>query len=673
MPRFPGRSRWAALPWAAMAPAALLLLTTVDAQIPSATETLLYQFTNGADGTSPNDLVPYSDGNFYGVTSNTMFRITPAGTLTTLYTFCDSPGLCPNGKPLPAGLTVGPAPDHLFFGLTANSPSPGGPTFFQITSAGIFTKILTLPGGDGNPAAATPNAGAKLLLGSDGNFYGTNPGPTGTSGSLFQLTPGGTFTTLHTFSAANEGINTDGSMPYGRLIEAADGNFYGTTYLGGTYGGGTIFKMTPAGTVTAIYSFGAAGGLGASNTDGRNPFAGVIQGTDGYLYGGTPNGGAHDIGTLFRVTTGGVLTTLHQFSNAGNLTLSFAPSPAAISLGQFATLSWSLAGIIATEGGGPKQSLLQGRDGNFYGFGGEVQSGANTVFQLTPAGAFTTILAPPAGETEPDSLFQTSDSRFHGTNFYGGGAGDNGSVFELTLGSIALPTPCTAGVTPATGAGLYTGAQAADGTAAVTPTMPGTYYYSLTCTFPGNPDSPTVGPIYAQVTVGAPVLPSFATGLLSIPIASIGNGRYDNMVVRVGSIISGPTGSAPDGSAVTYDPATKQMIVPAVTVGSTSFYNVGITIAGLVSIDNVTGVDTYDGVRLTIPSVQVQGGPAYHDVVVTVGSIVSAGGEMPANIRDVYNPATKQLTIAAVQPGSKVYTNAIVTVASVVSVGGSGP
>ena len=76
------------------------------AQAPSATETLLYTFTNGADGAFPNDLVAGTDGNFYGVTSNTMFRITPGGALTTLYTFCTSPSLCPNGKPTPAGLTL---------------------------------------------------------------------------------------------------------------------------------------------------------------------------------------------------------------------------------------------------------------------------------------------------------------------------------------------------------------------------------------------------------------------------------------------------------------------------------------------------------------------------------------------------------------------------------------
>jgi uncharacterized repeat protein (TIGR03803 family) len=674
-PHRPKNRAWRPFAVAWMTVTAVLLYPgSTTAQVPTATETILYSFANGADGTSPSDLVPYSDGNLYGVTSNTMFKITPNGTLTTQYTFCTSSPLCPNGKPLPAGLTLGPDKQS-FYGLSESSSGPAGPAFFRITPAGVYTPVLTLPGSDGNPAAATPNAGAKLVLGSDGNFYGTNPGPNGTSGSIFRITPAGVFTTIHTFSPTTSGVNSDGAMPYGRLVQAStDHNFYGTTNAGGLYAGGTVFKFTLAGAFTSLYSFGTVGGVGASNADGRNPFAGLTEGSDGNLYGGTPNGGgASDIGTLFRITTGGTLTTLHQFKLPGNLTLTLTPKPATISLGQFTTLTWSLAGTISNEGGGLKQSLLQGLDGNFYGFGGEVQSGVNSVFQLTPAGAFTTILPPPSGETEPDSLFQSSDGKFYGTNYYGGGAGNNGSVFELTLGSSPPATPCTAGISPGTGGGTFTGAQAINGTLAVTPTVVGTYYYSLTCTFPGNLFSPTVGPIYAQVNVSGPALPSYTAGQLNIPTISIGRARFDNMVVTLGSIVSGPAGAGPNTTEVTYDTGTNQMSIPAVTVGTTTYYNLVITVGSLVSIGSMTGGDTYDGTHLSIPSVQILGGSAYHDVVVTVARIVSAGGGMPTSVRDVYNPATQQLTIAAIQPGSTVYTNAIVTVGTVVSVGGAGP
>lgn len=642
------------------------------AQAPSATETLLYTFTNGADGAFPNDLVAGTDGNFYGVTSNTMFRITPGGALTTLYTFCTSPSLCPNGKPTPAGLTL--LSGDLFYGLDAISSGPGAPAFFDITSSGAYSTVLSLAPADGNPAGSAPGSGAKLVLGSDGNFYGADAGPTDTSGSIFRITPGGVFTTLYTFSPTTGGINSDGATPYSRLMQASDGNFYGTTYSGGTYGGGTVYRITPAGVLASLYSFGTVGGVGDSNVDGRNPFAGLIEDTDHNLYGGTPNGGGvHDLGTLFRITLGGELTTLHQFNPSTNLTLSFAVSPASITLGQFANLTWSLAGTIASEGGGPKQTLLLGKDGNFYGFGGEVSSGADSVFQMTPAGVFTTILPPPSGETEPNSLLQTGDGKFYGTNYYGGSAGNYGSVFELTLGSSPVTTPCTAGISPASGGGAFGGALAANGHLAVTPTATGTFYYSMSCSFPGNEDTPTVGPYYAELTVNGPVLPAYGGGLLSIPLVGMGNVSFDSMVVSLGHIVSGPSGSAPGGSEVTYDPSSAEMNIPAVTVGANTYYNVLITIANLGSIGAVTGADTYDGATLSIPSVQVLGGSAYHDVIITPGTIVSAGGGMPTSVRDSYNPATKQLTIAAIEVGGKVYTNPIITVGSIVSVGGLGP
>jgi uncharacterized repeat protein (TIGR03803 family) len=642
------------------------------AQVPTATETLLYSFTNGADGAFPNDLVAGTDGNFYGVTSNTMFRITPGGMLTTLFTFCTSPSLCPNGKPTPAGLTL--ASGDAFYGLDAISSGPAAPAFFELTSSGAYTNVLSLTGGDGNPAGSAPGSGAKLVLGSDGNFYGADAGPTDTSGSIFRITPKGVFTTLHTFSPTTGGINSDGATPYSRLMQASDGNFYGTTYTGGAYGGGTVYRITPAGVPTLLYSFGTVGGVGDSNVDGRNPFAGLVEGNDHNLYGGTPNGGGvHDLGTLFRITLDGELTTLHQFNPSTNLTLSFAVSPGAITLGQFANLTWSLAGTIASEGGGPKQTLLLGKDGNFYGFGGEVSSGADSVFQMTPAGMFTTILSPPSGETEPNSLLQTSDGKFYGTNYYGGSAGNYGSVFELTLGTSPVPTPCTPGISPGSGGGAFGGALAANGNLAVTPTATGTYYYSLICSFPGNEDTPTVGPLYATLAVNGPVLPAYGAGQLSIPLVGIGNASFDSMVVTLGGIVSGPNGSPPSGSEVTYAPASNQMTIPAVTVGSTTYDNVVITVGSLISVGAVTGADIYNGATVSIPSVQVLGGSAYHDVIITLGSIISAGGGMPTSVRDVYDPATKQLTIQAIEVGGKVYTNPIITVGSIVSVGGLGP
>jgi uncharacterized repeat protein (TIGR03803 family) len=654
---------WVAIP-AILLVAAVACPTLCRAQlpVPGATETILYPFADGADGAFPNDLIPYTDGNFYGVTTNTMFRVTPGGALTTLYTFCTAQVQCPNGKPTPAGLTVGT--DGNFYGLSQSSAGPAGQVFFRLTPLGAYTAITALSGSDGNPAGVAPAAGAKLVLGSDGNFYGVDAGSGSASGSVFQITPAGVFTTLYTFTAATGGINSDGSKPYGRLTQASDGNFYGTTWLGGTYGVGTVFRITTGGAFTSLYSFGTAGGLGSANTDGYTPFAGLTQGSDGNLYGGTTAGGAHGRGTLFRMTTGGVLSPLHQFSGATNLAFNVNVFPATISLGQNATLSWSTAGVILSEGGGPKESLLLGRDGNFYGFGNEISSGSDTVFQLTPAGAFTTILQPPSGETEPDSLFQTADGRFYGTNYYGASAGDYGSVFGLSVANGPPVTPCAPSVSPVTGGGVWSAAQPSNGMAVVTPTAVGTYFYSLTCTYTGNPDSPVVGPVYAILTVTAPTLPTYAGGQLTLPTVLIGNANYSNMVVTLGHIVSGPSGSAPIGAAATYDPATDQLTIPAVVAGSTTYYNVVITVGSLVSIGSVTGADLYNGAYLSIPVVQVLGGSTYDNVAITVAGIDGLARGMPSAAQDEYDPATNRLLIPAVVYADSVYTNVTITVGS---------
>jgi hypothetical protein len=155
---------------------------------------------------------------------------------------------------------------------------------------------------------------------------------------------------------------------------------------------------------------------------------------------------------------------------------------------------------------------------------------------------------------------------------------------------------------------------------------------------------------------------------LTIPSVTIGSATFSNMVVTVGSIVTLPSGTAPNGSMDNYVPATNLLTIPAVTVGANTYYNVVITVASLISIGAVSGADVYTGTDLIIPSVQVLGGPVYNNVVITVGSIQSAGGGMPGNVRDVYNAATKELTIAAVAVNGRVYTNAIVTPARILSI-----
>jgi uncharacterized repeat protein (TIGR03803 family) len=169
---------------------------------------------------------------------------------------------------------------------------------FKITPGGTFT---TLHAGGG-----TFQSG--LTLGTDGNFYGTSvAGGPSAHGYVFRITPSGTLTTLYNF-----GPLPDGYLP-GTLVQGSDGNFYGTTLQGGANSGGMLFKITPSGTLTTIYNFCSQSGC----ADGTAPL-GLIQGTDGNLYGVTGGGGSGGgYGTTFKISTTGTLTTLHSFDLNG--------------------------------------------------------------------------------------------------------------------------------------------------------------------------------------------------------------------------------------------------------------------------------------------------------------------------------------------------------------------
>ena len=164
---------------------------------------------------------------------------------------------------------------------------------------------------------------------------------------------------------------------------------------------------------------------------------------------------------------------------------------------------------------------------------------------------------------------------------------------------------------------------------------------------------------------------TYNAGELSMPRVAIGGATYSNMVVTVGSIVSGPSGTGPYGVEDRYDPGSKQLTVQAVTAGSATYYNVVVTVADLISIGGVAGADTYDGSELAIAYAQVLGGSLYTDVVISGTSINSVAGGMPALIADTYDAATRQLTIPAVQVGSHVYTNVTITVGTVESTGDS--
>ena len=426
-----------------------VLLFLACMSTPSSAQTLatVYDFCaqpNCADGYLPHaGPVQGTDGNFYGTTSQggapfdgTVFKITQSGALTTLHSFSGADGANPMAELVQGN-------DGNFYGTTFNGGANNDPscvfggfvgcgTVFKVTPGGSFTTVYNFCSQqyclDGsNPAGA-------LVQGTDGNLYGTSGGQTG--GTFYKITPGGMLTTLYNFCSQ---LNcTDGEYPL-TLVEGADGNFYGTTFAGGTsnncnrqgsFGCGTIFKITPQGVLTTLHSF--------TNADGCYPEAGLVQGTDGNFYGTTSGGGANGYcgapiqagGTVFKITPAGVLTSLYTFCSQSN----------------------------CSDGDLPYGELVQATDGNFYGTtngGGNPSSGGGygTIFKITPNDAFVSLyhfcsLANCSDGILPyGRVIQAADGNLYGTT-YEDGTNGGGTTFRLSLGLVLSPvqfipvTPC---------------------------------------------------------------------------------------------------------------------------------------------------------------------------------------------------------------------------------------
>jgi uncharacterized repeat protein (TIGR03803 family) len=208
-----------------------------------------------------------------------VFKITPGGTLTTLHIFGFTDGAWPFGA-----LVQGSDGD--FYGTTNWGGTYWNGTVFKIGSGGTLSLLYSFCGeNNGCSDGAAPTAG--LVQATDGNFYGTARSYPDGPGTVFKITPSGTLTTLHTFDG------TDGVAPYAGLVQGTDGNFYGTTEWGGAYYYGTVFRITPGGTLTTLHSF--------DSSAGDIPLGGMVQVRDGFLYGTTSQGGAYGYGTVFRL------------------------------------------------------------------------------------------------------------------------------------------------------------------------------------------------------------------------------------------------------------------------------------------------------------------------------------------------------------------------------------
>jgi uncharacterized repeat protein (TIGR03803 family) len=273
---------------------------------------------NGTNGQSPQyeTLVQGLNGNLYGTTegggangAGTVFEITPRGKLTTLYSFCSQTN-CADGNGPRVSLVQ--ATNGSFYGTTEGGGADNEGTVFEITPRGKLTTLYTFDisgGGYGN--ANFPGHG-PLVQGLNGTFYGTNiVGGANGQGTVFEITPAGKLTTLYSFGSQLG----DGNTPVSGLVEATNGSLYGTTLGGGANNNtGTVFKITPGGKLTTLYSFCSESGC----TDGYRLYAGLVQATNGNFYGTTLYGGANGQGTVFEITPAGKLTTLHSFCSQTN-------------------------------------------------------------------------------------------------------------------------------------------------------------------------------------------------------------------------------------------------------------------------------------------------------------------------------------------------------------------
>ncbi|MEP7311715.1 MAG: choice-of-anchor tandem repeat GloVer-containing protein [Pseudomonadota bacterium] len=435
------------------------------------------------------DMLLASDGNFYlasygGGTAGggAILQMTPAGTVTNIHSLAGAPneGLTPYG-----GLIEGVDGD--LYGTTYLGGAHSVGTVFKVTKAGAYTNLYSFD--NASKGAFLPYTG--LVQAPDGNLYGTTlRGGSNDLGTVYKVTTTGTFSVLHNFDG------NSGKSPEGKLVVGADGALYGTTLLGGANDRGVVYKITTAGTITTLYSFAPLGAFNdrgvATNADGANPRAGLLLGADGNFYGTSYQGGTQGWGTVFRMTPAGAISTLHSFAGA------------------------------PTGGANPLAGVTQGADGSLYGTtekGGPASQGI--AWQIAPDGTFHLLHGftgiTTDGSTPYSTLVPLSGALYGVT--YSDSVSGTGTIYKLDLGtggvlplvfsitpeSIALGASATLAYSSPTAATCLASAAWTDtitntGTKVLTPTTPGIYSYVLTCT-----DAASVTRnAYASLVVNAP-------------------------------------------------------------------------------------------------------------------------------------------------------------------------
>jgi uncharacterized repeat protein (TIGR03803 family) len=358
------------------------------------TYSVLYTFdTNPGDlyyPGAPGTIVQGHDGKLHialvkgGTDNGGVMKLSTDGVAATIVDFTSLQAEAING------LTQ--ATDGNFYGTSFSGGANGLGSIYKVSSTGVLSTLYSFTGlSDGQ------YPGGPLVRGSDGNLYGSADG---SNPVLFKITTGGVFAVIGNLNSIG------GGAPYGGLIQGSDGNLYGTTYDGNTGSCdlcGTIFKSTTSGSVTLLYNF-------TGSPDGDGPLFGLVQGSDGYLYGTTEYGGRGNIGgVVFKITTGGTYTILH-------------------------TINGTTDGNFAASG------LIQATDGNFYGVvdGAGTMTAAGTIYKISSAGVFTVVHDFVADGTNPATpLIQHTNGLLYGGT-YSNSAGVGGYIYSLDIGAAAF-------------------------------------------------------------------------------------------------------------------------------------------------------------------------------------------------------------------------------------------
>jgi uncharacterized repeat protein (TIGR03803 family) len=337
-----------------------------------------------------------------------------AGPISVLHTFTapEFPDASPvtNWDGLAPASSLLPGSDGYFYGTTWDGGDNGAGSIFCMSATGSLSNLYSFPAATNDSGEVVYDLGpGDLALGTNGNIYGTTrSGGSNFSGTIFEISPSGSFATLHTFGAettrfSGRATSVDGAAPTGALVLGKDGNFYGTTEYGGSNNMGTIFQITPAGVFTSLYSLKASAG-GSATTNGSVANA-LTLGSNGAFYGTTQQGGVDNAGTFFKFTVAGGFTQIYSFNG-------LAPGSNPIT---------------------PDSALVQGTNGNFYGasaFGGS--QGGGSIFEITNTGGVTLLHSfPQLNAGAGAALSLGADGSFYGTVPTNGFNG-SGTLFRMT-------------------------------------------------------------------------------------------------------------------------------------------------------------------------------------------------------------------------------------------------